>query len=398
MRKAGLFVFGYPVLAYEGDLFFGDECYRQTIGCCMPHLDEIVVVARRRKIDRVREGCSRLSDVNATLGLELPDYGQSGLIGWQQAIKFIASASLMRSLVALADRADFIYADGPSFDAYLATKAAQRANKEVMIEMRGDVLLNYQYVTARFGLAGIGYSWLASRTFNFVRRQAFAGLYINESLMHRYPVQGSCVAAITDVHISPEIYFEPKTLASPAANYLYVGHLEKVKRVDLILRALAAATGNLPDNWNLNIVGDGPEEFSIKRLAKQLGLEDRIHFRGRIKWGDSLFNIYRQAHLLLVTSLTESGPRVIIEAMASGLPVLSTPVGLATDVLDMRMIVKSWKVSAWAQAISVIANNPDMLNSMARRNSERSRDFDFRILDSRRRSFYAEAIQLVSQQ
>lgn len=397
MKGIGLFVFGYPVLTFEGEDFFGDECYRQTIGYCVPPLKEIIVVARRRKIEQRRQGCSRLADASAKLGMELPDYGQGGMAGWLKAAKFIASKRLMRSLVVLAARADFIYADGPSFDAYLAAKAARRANKRIVIEMRGDVLLNHQYMTARFGLAGIGYSWLVRRTFDFVRRQAFAGLYINEYLMRRYPIQSSCNAAITDVHISPEIYFKPKTFVSPATNYLYVGHLEKVKRVDLILRALAEAIGNLPDNWNLNIVGDGPEEYSLRRLAKRLGIEHRICFRGRIRWGDSLFTVYKQAHLLLVTSMTESGPRVIIEAMASGLPVLSTPVGLAPHVLDKRMIVNSWEVSAWARAIYSIANDPGILTEMAQRNGDRSQDFDFKILDARRRSFYADAIKLAIQ-
>ena len=397
MRHIGLFIFCYPVLGFGDVNYFGDECYRQTISCCTPYLDEIVVAARRRNIDKVREGCSSLSDVSALLGLELPDYGQGGLAGWQKAAKFIASKSLMGSLEALADRADFIYTDGPSFDSYLAAKAAKRVNKRIMIEMRGDVLLNHQYMTNRFGLAGIGYSWLAGQTFDFVRRQAFAGLYINDFLMHRYPIRSNCIAAITDVHISPEIYFKPKTFVSAATEYLYVGHLEKVKRVDLILRALAAAAGNLPNNWNLNIVGDGPEEFSLRQLAKRLGIGHRIYFRGRISWGDSLFIQYRQAHLLFVTSMTESGPRVIIEAMASGLPVISTPVGLAPHVLDKRMIVNSWEVSAWARTISTIANDPDMLSDMAQRNHDRSHGFDFKILDARRRSFYADAIKLAIQ-
>ena len=253
--KTGLFVLGYPVLEYEGELFFGDDCYRQTIGCCLPHLQEIVVVARRLKIDKISEGYSRLSDVNATLGLELPDFGRGGLSGWQQAIKFIASGSLMRSLTVLAERADFIYADGPSFEAYLVAKAAKRAGKEIMFEMRGDVLLTRSYMLDRFGFAGLAYSWLARRTFDFTRKQAAAGLYINESHMRRYPVRGSCVAAITDVRITPELDCEPKRLDCPAANYLYVGYLGRVKRVDLILKALAGAAGNLPDNWNLTIVG-----------------------------------------------------------------------------------------------------------------------------------------------
>jgi glycosyltransferase involved in cell wall biosynthesis len=397
LRREGLFVFGYPVLGNGGDHFFGDECYRQTIECCIPYLEDIVVVARCRKIDRIREGCSRLSDVTATLGLELPDFGRGGFGGWEEALKFMVSTKLMRTLTGLVDQADFIYADGLSFEAYLVAKAAQRVNKKIMIEIRGEVLLNHRYMIARFGLVGIGYSWFANRAFEFVRKQAYSGLYINESLMNRYPIRGSCIAAITDVCISPALNFKPKVLESPASNYLYVGHLEKVKQVDLILRALERASEDLPDNWNLTIVGDGPEEVSLKSLARKLHIENRVHFVGRINWGDLLFKIYKRAHLLLVTSLTESGPRVIIEAMASGLPVLSTPVGLAPDVLDRRMIVNSLEVSVWAQAISTVTNDTAILNSMAWQNYYRSRDFEFNILYSRRRSFYAEAIQLVSQ-
>jgi glycosyltransferase involved in cell wall biosynthesis len=394
MRRTGVFVLGYPVLRYDGNHFFGDECYRKTIECCTPHLEDIVVVARCRETDRIRENCLRLSDVTATLGLELPDFGRGGLGGWQEALKFMVSTRLMKTITRLVDKADFIYADGLSFEAYLVAKAAQRVNKKIMIEVRGDVLLNHRYMIDRFGLAGIGYSWLANRAFEFVRKQAYSGLYINKYLMNRYPVRGSCIAAITDVCISPELNFMPKVLESPASNYLYVGNLEKVKQVDLILRALERASEDLPDNWNLTIVGDGPEEVPLKSLAKQLCIENRVNFVGRIKWGDPLFKIYRQAHLLLVTSLTESGPRVIIEAMASGLPVLSTPVGVATDVLDSRMVVNSLDVSVWARAISKIVNDPTAINNMAFRNHGRSKEFEFSIIESRRRSFYAEAIQL----
>ena len=142
---------------------------------------------------------------------------------------------------------------------------------------------------------------------------------------------------------------------------------------------------------------DGPEEVPLQKLAKQLDIEERIHFKGRIGWGDSLFSIYRQAHLLFVTSVTESGPRVVIEAMTSGLPVLSTPVGLVPDVLDTRMIVPSWDVSSWSRAICSAVNDPATLNDMAWRNYHRSKDFEFDMLYSRRLSFYAAATQLGTQ-
>ena len=74
----------------------------------------------------------------------------------------------------------------------------------------------------------------------------------------------------------------------------------------------------------LVIVGDGPERASLTALAAQLGVADLITFTGH---RDDTPSLYASFDLFALTSDTEQMPLSVIEAMASGLPVVATDVG-----------------------------------------------------------------------
>lgn len=101
---------------------------------------------------------------------------------------------------------------------------------------------------------------------------------------------------------------------------LFVGRIVYQKGLDLLLRALA----ELRDmQWSLQIVGDGPSLVRLKDQAAQLGIAGRVSFSG---WQarESLPDIYRQATLFVNPSRHEGMPNTVLEAMASGLPVLAS--------------------------------------------------------------------------
>ena len=79
------------------------------------------------------------------------------------------------------------------------------------------------------------------------------------------------------------------------------------------------------------IAGDGELRNLLITQARELGLEQQCHFLG---WRLDLPNIYADLDLLAVTSLNEGTPVSVIEAMAAGLPVVSTAVGGVRDVLE----------------------------------------------------------------
>ena len=99
-------------------------------------------------------------------------------------------------------------------------------------------------------------------------------------------------------------------------NLLTVAGLRREKRHDLMLQAIAL----LPSNYSLTIVGLGEMEESLKRLAKELKIEHRIHFEG---YQSNPYSYMATADLFLLTSEREGFPNVLIEANTLGLPIVA---------------------------------------------------------------------------
>jgi len=101
---------------------------------------------------------------------------------------------------------------------------------------------------------------------------------------------------------------------------LYVGRLDKEKRIDVILRALPRVLS--VTDVHLVLVGIGNEKQRLEQLTKKLGIQDAVTFTGFISDKD-LPNIYRVADLFVIAGIAELQSIVTMEAMASGLPVVA---------------------------------------------------------------------------
>jgi len=101
---------------------------------------------------------------------------------------------------------------------------------------------------------------------------------------------------------------------------LSVGRLVHQKGLDLAIRALA----QLKDlEWEWCIVGDGPQINVLKSLANELGIQDRVSFPGWLSHAE-LVECYKGSNLFLFPSRHEGMPNAVLEAMASGLPILAS--------------------------------------------------------------------------
>lgn len=387
--RTGL-LFTNPVLERDGILFPADFYSVQTIRACSVHLDKIVLVARRRRACFVDPAMPTLEDLGVTLGLEMPDYGRG--VGYLRAIL----GDFRRRLVSLARSATFIYTDGTALESYLAAYAARRAGRGLTLELLANTDFDIRYMYSRLGICGAVYALVGAALYRYVRKQAVAGIYVSDDLMRRFPVAGSHRAAVSPVYLDPSLWAKPRPLSGPATQYLYVGHLEKVKRVDLILKALGKAKAQLPAGWRLTMVGDGPEWGAIEALAAKLGIGGNVVFKGRVPRDEGLFRVYQNAHLLLITSYTEGFCRVLVEGMAAGLPVLSTPVGAAPELLDGTMVVPNWATATWADRIVRVVHAPGLLYENALRNFEAAKAFEPGIVETQRAKFFAEAIRIAS--
>src|SRR5207247_3649750 len=108
-----------------------------------------------------------------------------------------------------------------------------------------------------------------------------------------------------------------------------VARLVPLKNLRLLIEAVAKVCVRLPDT-HLLIVGDGPERAAVRARVAELGLTDSVTFAGSVPQGD-LPLFYRAADVFALSSDFDNSPNVVLEAMASGLPVVATDVGGVRD-------------------------------------------------------------------
>jgi L-malate glycosyltransferase len=88
----------------------------------------------------------------------------------------------------------------------------------------------------------------------------------------------------------------------------------------------------------LVIAGDGPEMQSLKSRAKSLGVSDKVNFLGKVEH-DRLPQVYRQADIFILPSIHEGMSNTLLEAMASGLPVIVTDTGGTKELVKDNGII-----------------------------------------------------------
>lgn len=112
---------------------------------------------------------------------------------------------------------------------------------------------------------------------------------------------------------------------TPRPHLLVARHLEPVYNVACALRVFARVAERQPAAL-LTVAGDGSERGALEQLARELGVSHSVRFAGNLDQA-AMLELYRAADVLLNTSRVDNQPVSILEAFASGMPVVSTSVG-----------------------------------------------------------------------
>lgn len=123
-----------------------------------------------------------------------------------------------------------------------------------------------------------------------------------------------------------ELFQGKKVLNKEKIKILYVGVLKKEKGLDYLIEALPMIRLKGYE-VSLSIIGDGPEMRHLRDRSRELNLQDCVSFEGYVPLGPKLLNSYRTHDIFVLPSVSEGTPRVLIEAMANRLLVISTDVG-----------------------------------------------------------------------
>lgn len=113
---------------------------------------------------------------------------------------------------------------------------------------------------------------------------------------------------------------------------VYAGNLIPRRDVAMALRAVAELQ-NKYDSVKLLIAGDGPERESLEKLSSAIGIQSTVRFLGRLNWVN-LRNLYWAGDIFVFPTRYEIFGLVLIEALASGMKIVSTPCAAAEDILS----------------------------------------------------------------
>ncbi len=214
------------------------------------------------------------------------------------------------------------------------------------------------------------YAW-QDRFFSRVGRWLTGGAFIcNGQLLARAYTSPRTVATVSSTVTNDEFVLREDTCENPLIRILFVGVIRPEKGIEYLIEAVSQLRIDRP--WQLEIVG--PDEFSdyrqtLDRLVHDLGLERNVTFSGYVAYGADMAAKLRTGDMLVLPTLSEGTPHVLVEARASSLPCISTTVGgvpsTVTDGFD-AILVPPKDAAALARAIARIVEDGELRRSLIR--------------------------------
>jgi len=194
--------------------------------------------------------------------------------------------------------------------------------------------------------------------------------------------------------VKKPIYIVPsgidvKAFRSQSAGFLYkkfdiapgkkiiltVGRLEKEKSIDFLVRAFAVLNDSRHDCVFV-IAGSGGDREKLLRLVYHFNLRDRVYFAGHIPYGD-MPRVYKDAGLFVFSSKSETQGMVIVEALASGVPVVAVEdeafAGVVQNGVNGYMVKRD--IDAFAAKMNVVLGDRELRERLQKGAAETGKEF-----------------------
>ena len=309
--------------------------------------------------------------------------------------------SLLPELQAAGFEVEFLNARRPT-DFFPAVRRLRRFLKERETQIAQSFLFHANLVT-RFALRGVGgccvvsgirvaergaawHRWLDRATHGMVNKYVCVSSSVEDFTARVTKIPRDKLFAIPNgidqAHYSSAKPADLPMLTPGKRLVTYIGRLEAQKSLTQLIQCAADWLGRLPD-CDLLIVGHGPQEAILRSQCESLGISHRVHFLG---WRADIPAILAASRLLVLASAWEGMPNVVLEAMASGLPVAVTCVEGISELLGETTSEQSVPYGDWDRfsglICSILADN-SLAERLGRANRQRAADFSFdRMVDA----------------
>lgn len=147
---------------------------------------------------------------------------------------------------------------------------------------------------------------------------------------------------------------------------LFVGRLAAQKNLPLMLAVVKRLRDDGCPEFKLTLVGDGPEEAALRAMAARDGLEALVEFRGGVS-RDEITGVFAEADVFVLSSDYEGFPRVLMEAAAAALPIVTTAVSGSDEAIldgESGFVTAVRATAELAEKLRLLIENPALRQRM----------------------------------
>lgn len=150
---------------------------------------------------------------------------------------------------------------------------------------------------------------------------------------------------------------------------LFVGKLDPIKGVDLLLEAFSALKNSTSKDIRLYMAGTGTHESTYRSLASRLHIKNKVHFLGHIPLS-KCYSLYKSCSILILPSRFESAPMTLLEGIAAGIPIVTTSVGGVPEIMKngRNGFLTRPDPSEIAQKIRFLIAHPEVCERISKNN------------------------------
>jgi glycosyltransferase involved in cell wall biosynthesis len=199
--------------------------------------------------------------------------------------------------------------------------------------------------------------------FGLASRCAHRMVCVSQDAAGRCRDEGVAADLIATIHNGVDTQRFPFRGPASDGPALYVGRLSPEKDLETLLKAAATVSRRFP-SFRLVIAGEGPCKARLESFAGELALREHVRFLGSVSDVPALLST---AGAFVLSSLSEGLPVTVLEAMATGLPVIATAVGGTPEAVEhgvTGLLAASGDDAALASALERVMSHPGMAREM----------------------------------
>ncbi len=221
-----------------------------------------------------------------------------------------------------------------------------------------------------------------------------ASKFMQKRLASSYGISSDAVAVIPNGITVSNFRPAPRVARGADGFLLYVGGLWRMKGVDTLIRAMGRLKNSYPQ-LRLKIVGGGAELRALAQLAHSINVGDRVVFCGSVEI-TQLREMYSQALALILPSRSEAFGIVLLEAMASGLPIVAARAGGIPELVkdgESGLLFRSGNSDELRDVIEELITRPELGHRLALSGLQTARLYDWSLIGTRYSALFHELIE-----